>query len=93
MSDLFKNVFWYILRRICTASLHNLLQYIPGLQKICNEAVARNPLNLRFVHDHFKTPGMCSKAVSMNPWPLKYIPDHLKTQEMFEIYSRDPKNM
>ena len=74
MDDFFKNVSWYI--------KWNLLQYIPGVQKICNEAVARKQSNLRSVPDHFKIQEMCIKAVGMNPWLLKFIPDHWKTYEM-----------
>ena len=72
MSDLFKNPFLCIIRGTCTALLH-MLKYIPGVQKLCNEAVARSPSKLRRVPDYFKTQKMCDAAIRMDPGMVNFI--------------------
>ena len=74
------------------------MKYIPGIQKICNEAVTHNLLNLRFAPDLLKTQEMCDDAVLMDtgmnfvtsdglllrlPSVLFcFIPYHLKIEKM-----------
>ena len=38
MIDLFKNVFWDIIERVCTVLLH-MLKYVPGAQEAYEEEV------------------------------------------------------
>ena len=55
MSDLFKNIFWYIIREICNEVMHispAAFFLIPDrfrTQEMCDEAVARSPHMLRHV--------------------------------------------
>ena len=61
MSDLFKNVFWYIIQEMCNEKILPAwcaLLLIPGhfkTQEMCDEAVAHSPRMLNYVSDHFKT--------------------------------------
>ena len=66
MINLFKKTFWYIL-------LH-VLKYVPGTQRVCDEAVRRKPRALAFVIDLFKTEEMCNEAVEKDPCTLRYVP-------------------
>ena len=90
MSDLFKNVFWYIIREISNEKI------LPGwcaffllpdrfkTHEMCDEAVACSPRMLRHVPGYFKTQEMCDKATGKNPHGLQDVPDHFKAQEMCE---------
>ena len=90
MTDLFKNVFWYIIREM----YHE--KFLPGrcaffipnqfkTQRVCDEArhESRNmPCMLGYVPDKYKTQGMCIKAVEKGLLQLQHVPDCLKTQGM-----------
>ena len=65
MIDLFKNVFWYIIRVTCAAVLH-VLQYIPRIQEVYDEAVVRNSYMLKYIPDHLKMQEMCDTAARMH---------------------------
>ena len=93
MGDLFKNVPWYIMRRM------NILKYTLRAQETYDKAVARSPCMLRHVPDNLKTQEMCHTAVRMDPgtilvldrvllrFPsvlLFLVPDHIKTKGMCE---------
>ena len=80
MSDLFKNVFWYIIREMYHEKI--LLGwyafFIPNrfkTQRVCDEAVACNSYMLGYVPDQYKTQGMCIKAVEEDQVQLQYVPD------------------
>ena len=67
MSDLFKNVFWYIIREMCHEKI--LLDlctfFIPNhfkMGKVCDEAVACSPCMLGYIPDQYKTQEMCDKC-------------------------------
>ena len=58
MSDLFKNVSWYITQEICAALLH-MLKHIPEVQKRYYEEVARMCEKAVWMHsgrEKFRTP-------------------------------------
>ena len=61
MSDLFKDVFWYIIQEMCNEKILPgwcALLLIPGhfkTQEMCDEAVAHSPRMLKHVSDDFKT--------------------------------------
>ena len=87
MSDLFKNVFWYIIWEMyhekilpgwCAFFIPNRFKK----QRVCDEAVARNPYMLGYVPDQYKTQVMCIKTLEEDPLQLQYVPDQYKTQEM-----------
>ena len=69
MSNLIKNVFWYIIREMCNEKILRgwcAFFLIPDrfkTQEMCDKAVARSPCMLIHVPDHFKTQEMCDKAV------------------------------
>ena len=65
MIDLFKNVFWYIIRVTCAAVLH-VLQYIPRIQEVYDEAMVRNSYMLKYIPDHLKMQEMCDTAARMH---------------------------
>ena len=53
-------------------------------EKICKEAVCREPYALKHVPDWFKTQEMCEKAVEKAPWLLYNVPDwSVVLQEMW----------
>ena len=49
---------------------------------MCNEAVRREPLTLKFVPENLQTQEMCKRVVEENPRLLKYVPDRFKTKEI-----------
>ena len=70
-----------------------LLKYVPGAQKVDDEAVIHYyrslleislpPLpGLFLMPDHVNTQGMCAKEVDIEPCFLEHVPDHLKTKGM-----------
>ena len=86
MTDLFKNVFWYISREMYHEKLLPgwCAFFIPNqfkTQRVCDEAVRNMPCMLRYVPDKYKIQGMCIKAVEKDPLQLQHVPDCLKTQE------------
>ena len=106
MSDLFKNVSWYIMQEIPTVLLHRL-KYIPGVQETYDEVALHNPCMLRHVSDHFKSQEMCEKAVRLHsdseqfrtrcglllymPSKLFFNPDYLKMEGMcIEAVEKNP---
>ena len=60
-------------------------------QKICDDAVRRDPYYLPFIPDNLKTQVMCEKVVKDNLWNVEYVPEHLKTKtkEMCEKAVKD----
>ena len=67
MSDLFKNVFWYIIREMCHEKILPGLCtfFIPNhfkIEKVCDEAVACSPCMLGYIPDQYKTQEMCDKC-------------------------------
>ena len=78
MSNLFKNVSWYIMWGIHTAFLC-MLKYFLG---VYDEEVA---CRLKLVTDQFRrTQKTCEMIVEKEPWLLGCIPDHFMTQEMYD---------
>ena len=51
-------------------------------QKMCNEAVEKNPWVLEHVSDQYKTQEMCNEVVEKSPWMLEHVPDQFVTQKM-----------
>ena len=87
MTDLFKNVFWYVTRERCYKKM--LLAWCTFFitdhlktQETYIKAVEGDPFQLRHVYDEFKTQEMCIKVVEQAPRMLRYVPDNLKSQEM-----------
>ena len=91
MSDLFKNVFLYIIDRTikgtCNVMLH-MLKYIPGAQWMHDNPVDIRACPLVYVPNCFKTQAMGIKAVEVYPCQLWDVPDHLKTQGIYEMALR-----
>ena len=56
---------------------------------MCNEAVRKRPLNLKYVPNHFVTQEMCIEAVQRNPWMLEYVPHWSVTLQEMEEFDDD----
>ena len=71
--------FWCIIEGACTVLLH-MLNYVPGVQEVYDEAVARR---YRPLLEIYLIPiKEVLKKVDIEPRFLPLAPDHLKTQEM-----------
>ena len=81
MIDLFKNLFWYIIGRVCIVLLY-MLKYFPVPQGTYDEAVRRETHSLADVSDCFKTQEICNEAVCNKPYMIYFVPDHFWMQEM-----------
>ena len=82
MINLFKTVFWYIIKGVCTVLLY-MLKCILVAQEAYDEAVWIEPRSLEFVSDHLQTKDMCIKAVRRSSYTLYYVTDRLRIQEMY----------
>ena len=77
--DLFKNVFWSIIKVACIVLLY-MLKYVPGVQEANYEAVARRRRPPPWIYL------ICIKAkdVDIESRFLLFVPDRFKTQKMCE---------
>ena len=63
--------------------LLHMLKYVPGIQRVYDEALRMKPRLLAFFPDHFKTEEMCNEVVEKDPNTIWHFPVHLRMQEMF----------
>ena len=71
MSNLFKNEFCCIIKKMC-AVLMRMLEYISGTY---DGVVPFNPYMLKYIPDHLMKQEMCDTAVCRKPKSLQYLPD------------------
>ena len=64
-------------------------------KKICNKAVEKNPMMIRFVPNHFKTQEICERSSCKRfSYALPYVPDEYKTQQMYKsVVLKYPENL
>ena len=79
MIDLFKNVFWYIIKGVWTVLLY-ILKYVPGVQEAYDEAVAHLHRPLPWIY----LIRIKAKDVDIEPCFLSLVSDRFKTQKMCE---------
>ena len=79
MADLFKNVFWYIIKSVWTVFLY-ILKYVPRFQEAYDEALVRLRRPLPWIY----LIRIKAKDVDIEPRFLPLLPDRFKTQKMCE---------
>ena len=98
ISDLFKNVFWYIIQEVCIKAAWEdprMLSYVPDqckTQEMCIKAAEVNPWQLDNVPDYFKMQEMCDVAVRDDTFSLQHVPDWFVTQQQIELWHDDDFN-
>ena len=87
MTELCKNVFWYVIREMCHKKMlpawrtFFVLDYLKK-QEACDKSVEEVPRMLSwYVPDNLKYQGMCINAVK-DPLQLRDVSDYFKTQEL-----------
>ena len=88
LNDLFKNVFWYIIREMSPPSLACVPDCFKT-QEMCIKAVGTGSWQLCHVPDPFKAQGICDKAVKKCPFHWEYVSDLFVTQQQVKIWHDD----
>ena len=83
--NFFKNIFWYIIKEVCTVLLY-LLKYTPVVGRVVQEEYNREVLKqrrfLKFIADIFKTQQMRNKEIEKDRCVLRFAPFHFWTNVM-----------
>ena len=81
MSDLFKNVFWYIIQEMSHKKIPSgwFAFFIPNRFK--TQKVVCSPSMLGYIPDQYKTHEMCNKAVEKDPSSLELVLTILKLKK------------